>query len=84
MREFETAPEGSLAGERHERGAQLGAYLPDSWEGAWHGKGQHHAKGRFFLQNELQIEFAKPKFCSFLRLPSAIQGTRYCQSKAPR
>ena len=52
-REFEPALEGSPAGKRHRRGTPLCAYWPDSWEGKRHGKGRHHAKGRFFLRNEV-------------------------------
>ena len=65
-------------------GVQLCAYLPDSCEGKKHRKGWCHAMGRFFLQNEHHIEFTNPKFCSYLPLPSALQGTIYCQYKAPQ
>ena len=52
-REFEHALGGSPAGERHGCGAPLRADLPDYWERNRDGKGQHHAKGRFFLQNDV-------------------------------
>ena len=52
-RYFEPLPDGSPAGERHGCGAQLRMYFPDSWEGKRGGKGQFHAKGRFFLQSKL-------------------------------
>ena len=84
VREFELAPDGFPAVERHGRGAQLRAYLLDSSEGKRDRKGRRHAKGRLYLQNELHIEFAKPKFCSYLCLHSAIQGPIYCQSEAPQ
>ena len=81
---FKPAPDGYLAGKRPGHGAQVRAYLLDSWEGKRHRKGRHQANGRFFFLNELQIEIVKPKFHSYLYLPSALQGPRYCQSKAPR
>ena len=78
MREFEPEPDSSPAGKCHGHGAQFHAYLTDSWEGKRNRKGWRHAKGRFFLRYNLQIEFANPNFRSYLRLPSAIQRPRYC------
>ena len=76
-REFDPASDGSPPGKCHGHAAQSCTYLPDSWEGKRDGKGRRHAKVSFFLRNKLQIEFSKPNFCSYLRLPSAIQGTIY-------
>ena len=39
--------------ERHGRGAPLRAHFPDYWEGNRDEKRLRHAKGRFFLQNEV-------------------------------
>ena len=83
-REFEPVPDVSPTGKHHRRGEQLRAYLLDSWGGKRHIKGRRHAKGRLFLLNKLQIEFENPKFRSYLRLPSALRGLRYCQYKAPQ
>ena len=52
-REFDPAPDVSLAGKRHGCGTPLCAHFLYYWERNWDGKGPHHTKGRFFLRNEV-------------------------------